>query len=266
MYDLFDEPLDEGEIGSVNEHFEFELQVQDNTEFSPLFLTNLIERLRGSAAELAPEEIKIDSLSGAATRSTTATLSNGKLYDVGLLVDYILQTSDHRDPHTGYQFSKTDLQILSDASTLERERILNAIENENLPSSPKTSAIKFFEDSVSNAGAQLALSCELTSISTLAELQEVYEKLWITLTMSLCALIALNPLCATNAASKLQSVFNAAAASCDDPTSYVYEFSAIVPISASINSLASHVGQGVLKGKTSEILRQIQVKPARLLF
>lgn len=269
MSDMFEGALEDGEmaIDGVNEHFELELHGIES--FTPHFIANIIDRLRNSpSADILQEEIKIDSLSGAITKRSTATLSNGKLYDVSLLAEYILQTADHRDPHSGYRFLKTDLEVLSEGPGNEdvRERILNAIENENLPSSPKTSAIKFFQEAVSVAGVQLALSCELTSISTLAELQKVYERLWITLTTSLCALVVLNPLTATSAASKLQSVFNAAVASCDDPSSYIYEQSAIVPIASAIQSLVFHVGQGVLRGKTNDILRQIQIKPTRLLF
>ena len=259
-----DDSLEDGEIYPMNEHIEFEIDAND---FAPTFISNLIEQIRNNVEEVSSELIKIDSLSGAATRKPTITLSNGKLYEISFLSDYILQMGDHRDPHSGFKFTREDLKALSEASLIDSERIRDASENALLPKSSKTSAIKFFEDSIEVASIQMLASCELTSISTLQELQENYETLWSTILKCLCGLVTLNPLSAITSASKLQSAFSTALASCEDQTSYVYEQTAILPISTAIHALATSIGQGVLKSKTSDILRQIQnARTVRLLF
>ena len=230
---------------------------------------SLIERLSHALVH-EEQDLRTDSLSGLKTARTIASLSVGD-FDAHFLSDYLIQNRDFRDPRTNKPFTKEDLAILAKSIETTDASLAACLQTlqpaSDLPISPVTSAVGYFENMISFAAAQLLTACEITEIHSGAILQSSIKDIWAFLKLCFAGLLSYQPLRAGAAALALQTKFAVAVHGADNPDMFIYEPFVLDVISASIVLLTKAVALCALKSNLKDSLAVVEAQRCpRIVF
>jgi hypothetical protein len=229
-------------------------------------LTAILERI--TSTNMGPS-LGLDSFSGIQiyTPRKVVTLQ-GFVFDSLFLAEFIFTKKDKRDPICGNIFTKDDMILLGDSLNNESlKESLIQLEEENSPKSVVTHTRQFCNELIDAISAELLLSCELSQITSMNELQILYdEKYWILL-RCLGALIKIDLLSASSAALKINKLFSDAILLVDSPDNYIYEPSALLPIGTSIKSLCNSITSSILYKNEDACIKHLNtLRPLRIVY
>ena len=258
--------LEDEEIDYSYSDTEDDATLENVLNNNALVLTDLLNSLTN--IHQSPS-LGIDTFSGLNVRSRPiTTLTNKKMYDSLFLVDFLLEKRDLRDPISGKSLTTEDLDLLSESlvDVELKQRIKDIKCDQNLPSSVTTSVTQFCEDSLHVSTMHLLAACELTEITSMSDLQAIFDDLNSYMIRCFGVLIQVQPLIASKYAISISNTFTTAISEISN-NNYIYEATAILPIAASIRALCSTIIDCIINQTLSNSLLKLEnVKSIRIVF
>ena len=242
-----------------------------SVEISNSFVNNLI-----SSSGVENQNLKkffVDSFTGSHVfdEKLIVKLGNEKLYCAKTLGDYLSSYTDLRDPINEYEFTPEDLIALSKSLVTIDVTLSEILKNNSkiwssekhkktLPSSPKTSAIKFCLEYLNLSKLHIFLCCELERYSSEGNKLTIYKSWELIKSLSLL-LIKLEPLELSKWIIGLRTQIDQAIVNTETDNisdEFLYNPAILNSYYNAVESLSMEINVGLLKGTLKSIEQQIR--------